>query len=285
MRSANRELLLLYYHIGRSLSDRVKSEEWGSKILERISADIQQEFPGIRGFSARNLKKMRRFYQEYNYLGASLNSGTPMSEDSTTEEGRTEFMPPVVAQLSNEGKPSMDKGSQGFHGDMEFDSQVPFGSMNQFIQIFLNLGFSHHFLLLNKCPEIEERYFYMQVSVKNQWSKRVLEYHIEAGDYRRKGKLTNNFQQSLSGDIKEHAIEAFKDEYLLDFLTTEDARSEPLLEKRIISKLKRFMMSLGGEFTFMGNQYRLIVGGDEFFVDLLFFHRTMRCMVVFELKT
>ena len=286
MKSANRELLLLYYHIGRSLSDRVRTEEWGSKILERISADIQQEFSGIRGFSVRNLTKIRQFYQEYSVYEEHLSHHTSGEAVLHGKDNVNEIPPSLSAQLpaSGFGHP-VAHHSCGDQIGPTLSVQLKSVPPMEFITTFLSLGFSHHILLLVKCQEIEERYYYMRESVKNQWSIRVLEYHIASNLYSRKGKLTNNFQQSLSGDIKDHALEAFKDEYLLDFLNAEDARSEPLLEKRIISKLKRFMMSLGSEFTFMGNQYRLIVGGDEFFIDLLLFHRTLRCMVVFELKT
>lgn len=285
MRSANRELVLLYYHIGKSLFERVQSEEWGSKILERISTDIQHEFPGIRGFSIRNLVKMRQFFLEYNYLDETLTSTTSKDGHSSVRIGENGFTPPVVAQLGETGKSGLDSEPQGAHENVKMAPHFPSVSLNEFVRVFLNIGFSHHIILLNKCHNIGERYYYISEAVRCQWSRRVLEYHIESNHYRRKGKLSNNFQQCLSDDIKEHAIEAFKDEYLLDFISTDDARSEQRMEKGIISKLKRFMMSLGSEFTFMGNQYRLVVGGDEFFIDLLFFHRKLRCMVVFELKT
>ena len=189
MRSANRELLLLYYHIGRSLSDRVRSEEWGSKILERISSDIQQEFSGIRGFSVRNLKKMRQFFMEYHYLKDNLSLGSPVKEHSFTNVGGTEIVPPVEAQL--------DEDQIGPTLSAQLNSIPP----REFINTFMSLGFSHHILLLVKCQEIEERYFYMCQSMKGQWSFRVLEYHIESNLYRGKGKLLSNFQQNLSDDI------------------------------------------------------------------------------------
>ena len=165
------------------------------------------------------------------------------------------------------------------------DSRLNGLNYQEFVNVFLGLGFSHHIILLNKCSNIQMRFFHMKESVEYQWSSRVLQHQIESGLYERRGKLMSNFQDTVPAEIKEHAMEAFKDEYLLDFINSDEDRSEVGMEKQIVRKLKRFMMSLGNEFTFLGNQYRMLVGGEEFFIDLLFYHRTLRCMVAFELKT
>jgi len=154
-----------------------------------------------------------------------------------------------------------------------------------FINIFMSLGFTHHTILMEKCPDLVERCFYMGEAVVNQWSSRMLSHQIDSSLFSRKGKLPNNFKKSLPSTISEQAIDVFREEYLLEFLNTDVHRTEPSLEKEILRKLKQFMMSLGRDFAFMGNQYRIIVGGEEFFIDLLFYHRKMRCMVGFELKT
>ena len=269
-RVANQELVLLYFKIGRILSARISGEEWGSKLLERISNDIQQAFPGIRGFSVRNLGIIKQFYQEYSFL--------EISQSLTAETETTDKDNPYSHQesgffLRKQSLPS--KITNWINND----------NLDTFIKTFLGIGFTHHIVLIQKCHEMKRRLFYMQEAVKQQWSSRVLEHQIEAQLYERRGKLLSNFEETVPNVIRERAMEAFKDEYLLDFLTSDNDLSEVGMEKEIVGRLRRFMMSLGNDFTFLGNQYRIVVGGEDFFIDLLFYHRTLRCLVAFELKT
>lgn len=249
-RLANREQLLLYYSVGKMLLEKVNAAVWGAKILTTISADLQKEWPGLKGFSEQNLRKMRRFYETYADMEDLLICSTVSSKIGTT-------------------------GKSGL---------LTATSLNQtvLLETFTSLGFSQHYLLLG-LKDVNARWFYMQQAVQNQWSYRTLEYHIEADLYNHKGKLPNNFQDTLSGTQYKHAAEAFKDKYLLDFINV-DPNYEADLENEIVTNIKQFIMRLGKGFAFMGNQYRLIVGKDEFFIDLLFYNRILKCMVVFELK-
>lgn len=160
-----------------------------------------------------------------------------------------------------------------------------FFNSESFLNIFFHLGFSHHILLIHKCPDFQERFFYMERSAQHQWSYRVLQYHIESDLFHRQGKIQSNFETALPVEVKKHALEAFKDEYLFNFLQVTDEDCESVLEKEIVNNVKRFMMSLGNTFTFVGNQYRLVVGSQEYFIDLLFFHRELQCLIAIELKT
>jgi len=155
---------------------------------------------------------------------------------------------------------------------------------NSVLDIFLSIGFTHHILLIQKCPNLEERFFYMSRAAQNQWSVEVLRYHINAELHNKKGKIANNFAKALPETLKGHALEAFKDEYLLNFLNVGEDEGEIALENELVRKIRDFLMSLGREFAFMGNQYRLVVDDDEFFVDLLFYHRQLRSLIAVELK-
>ena len=264
-RNVNRELLVLCFSTGKILSDTVKKEGWGAKVLDRISRDIQDEFPGIRGFSVTNLKYMKQFYEEYGCfeIGQTLfDQIQPAYEDSTS---------------------LLCVDSQNEKGQTVFD-QITGIDLKEFFKIFFQLGFSHHRLLFQKCSDLKERYFYMRNAVANQWSYRMLQYHVDSDLYGRKGKMQSNFGETLPIKIRKHAIEAFKDEYLLNFINVNEEDEEAVLEAEIVNNIKKFLMSLGNGFTFIGNQYRLVVGGDEFFVDLLFFHRFLQAMVAIELK-
>lgn len=269
-RTANRELVLLYFRIGQILTAKISEEEWGSKLLQKISNDIQQAFPGIRGFSERNLEIIKQFYQEYSFLEI------PQSLNAEME-------------TKDNDHPLSLSGSGLFQNKQSVPDKISIcknnDNHNEFSEVFWGIGFTHHVILIRKCSDLQQRMFYMKEAVKRQWSTRVLEHQIEAQFYERRGKLQSNFQETVPSEIRDHAMEAFKDEYLLNFINTAEDRSEPGMEKEILSKLRKFMMSLGNEFAFLGNQYRLLVGGDEFFIDLLFYHRILRCLIAFELKT
>lgn len=249
-RLANREQLLLYYSVGKMLLEKITAAGWGAKILKAISADLQKEWPGLKGFSEPNLRKMRRFYENYADMEGLLICSTVSSKLEATGE----------------------------------NALLTVASLNQatLVETFTSLGFSQHDLLLN-LKDLNARWFYMQQAAQHQWSYRTLEYHMEADLYSHRGKLPNNFNDALPSSLHKQATDAFKDEYLLDFINS-DPTYEADLENEIVTNIKQFIMRLGKGFAFIGNQYRLTVGGEEFFIDLLFYNRILRCLVVFELK-
>ncbi len=247
-RLVNRELLLLYFAVGKRLSEKVAAEQWGNKVITQLSADLQKELPGLRGFSASNLKNMRQFADAYNEL----------IEQSSTEQARdTAGQRDVIGQTAS--------------GQLDID-------------VFLSLGFSHHVLLLNRCNNLPERVFYMRRAVANQWTHEMLDWQIKARAYQKRDQtLPNNFSTTLPESIRDTALQAFKDEYLLDFINVE-SDDERVIEKGIVQNIKAFILKAGKGFAFIGNQHRLLVDGDEFFVDLLFYNRQLRCLVAVELK-
>jgi predicted nuclease of restriction endonuclease-like (RecB) superfamily len=150
-------------------------------------------------------------------------------------------------------------------------------------EAFWGISFTHHMLLINKCEKIEERVFYIDQAASQYWSVRVLEHHIAAKLYRKRGKLANNFHDTLPNKLKANALEVFQDEYLFDFVST-DETDEKVFESALVLNIKNMILTMGKGFCFIGNQYRLEIGGDEFFIDLLFFNRHLRSLVAFELK-
>ncbi len=265
---ANKEMLLLYYYTGFKLSDNIKKSDWGLGIVRNISEDLQKELPGLRGFSYRNLQKMKQFYEEYkilvNWLLCSQNQSFVIVPSATALIRDNEIMTLITAQSDTDDK----------------EQQI----QNFVENIFLKIGFTHHITLINKCKNISERVFYFQKTVQNQWSVTVLEHHINSQLYKLKGSMINNFKRTLPEKLHKHATDAFKSEYLLDYINLDEEDDEKVLENEIIRNIKKFIMSLGNDFSFIGNQYRVIVGEEEFFIDLLFFHRTLQSLVAFELK-
>lgn len=253
-RLVNRELILLYLDIGRKISITANKEAWGSKVLDQISDALQNELPGLRGFSASNLKKMRvfaEFWNEYLKIGSAI----PNQLENSREV--------ISSALPN---------------------QLP----ENFSNIFFSVGFTHHYSIASKCKDFKEAFFYLSKVAAEFWDYRHLEKQIAARLYSLQGTLPNNFKQAIpQSDRRSKALQSFKDEYLLDFVNIEDPdfSDEKLLENEIVRNIKKFILSIGSDFAFIGNQYRLIVEEQEYFIDLLFFNRKLQCLVAFELKT
>ena len=265
-RLVNRELLLLYFAVGKRLSEKVVAEKWGAKVLEQISADLQREMPGLRGFSYRNLKNMRQFAEEYAGLGFLP---LPRAETQRAENQEPEIWQLATAKL----------------GSIDFPiGQLPTAQLEDFKpEVFFALGFTQHILLMNRCKTLHERRFYMENAVANQWTVDILDHQIDARLYQKLGALPNNFATALPENLRDQALLAFKDEYLVDFVNG-DPDDERVLENSIVGNIRRFILTMGKGFAFIGNQYRLVVAEEEFFIDLLFYNRLLQCLVPVELK-
>ena len=268
----NKELLILYYNVGKLLSEKTQEEGWGAKVLENISTDLQNAVPGLRGFSRSNLATMKRFYSYY----SSFSIVQSLTGQLTEKQKKKQIIQSVTGQF-NAVLPRDSKG-QAAKNEAVFSEQ--------FRDYFLSISFTHHTLILQRAKTMAEKAFYIQQAAENQWSVSVLEYQIESNYYRKKGKLTSNFKTSLPKKMQEKAVQAFKDEYLLDFINIQDPENpdEREIEDGIIKNLRQFILSLGKEFSFMGNQYRIIHADVEYFIDLLFFHRGLRCLIAVDIK-
>ena len=223
LRAVNKELIALYWDIGKMIVERQEKEGWGKSVVERLSEDLQKEFPGIKGFSVQNLWYMRQFYLTYK---------------------GNEKLQPLVGEIS----------------------------------------WSKNIIIMSKCKDDLEREFYIKMTKKFGWTKNVLIHQVESQAYERFLLNQTNFDQTLPEKYRPQAKLAVKDEYTFDFLELREEHSERELELALINNIRRFLVEMGGYFTFIGNQYRLEVGGEEFFVDLLLYHRKLRCLVAIELK-
>ena len=249
----NKELLTLYFAVGKFISRKIEEEKWGAKVIENLSSDLQLELPGLRGFSATNMKRMRLFFESWE--DQFLISPLVTAKLEVVDLQEITFRPSVTAKLENN---------------------------------FLNVSFTHHIEILQSTKSLEERIFYIQKTASEFWSLSTLKNHLNNQTFQKTGSLPNNFFKTITNDeIRQKALQSFKDEYLLDFINIEDndEKDESVLESEIVQNIKKFLMSLGSDFAFIGNQYRLIVEDEEYFLDLLFFNRRLQCLVAFELKT
>ena len=256
--SVNKEQLSLYYGIGRYVSENSRKDFWGKGAIEQISAMLQKELPGLRGFSATSIRNMRIFYEEWNNV---LNH-QPLADDLVLNE-----------------KLLLMTIHQPVAHDFNWTD-------------FLSIGFSHHTEIIAKAKTLDARMFYIHECATRYWNKYTLRDYLKADLYHHRGALPNNFAQTLP-DTKQaiKAICSFKDDYLLDFINIEelDEREEDInervIEKTIVANVKRFIMTFGQDFSFIGNQYRIEVAEEEMFIDLLFFNRELNSLVAVELKS
>jgi predicted nuclease of restriction endonuclease-like (RecB) superfamily len=223
LKAVNKEQIQLNWDLGKMIVEKQEQLGWGKSVVEQLSKDLQEEFPGQSGWSARNLWRMRQFYFEYR---------------------QNEFLPPMVAEI----------------------------------------GWTHNNIILEKCKDVLQREFYIRMTKKYGWTKDILIHQIDGNSY--KLYLTNqtNFEQTLPEKYRNQGVLAVKDEYQFDFLDLADKHSERELENALMNNIRKFLIEMGGEFSFIGNQYKLVESGDEYFIDMLLFHRRLKSIVAVELK-
>lgn len=253
----NHEMLALYYGIGGFISFESRNAQWGTGAIKAISLMLKQELPGLRGFSETNIKRMRQFYEAW--FPYFTNRPFQMGDLELTVSDKAIIIRPLTT------------------GDLS----------EQDLKAFLSVGFTLHGILLSKTETLDERLFYIRMCAEKFWDADELRYHIGEGLYTDNRIQQTNFGTTIADDsYRRKALQSFKDEYLVDFVNIEDedAFDERVLENEIVRNIKNFIMAMGTDFTFMGNQYHLKVGEEDYYVDLLFYHRRLRCLVAAELK-
>ena len=262
-RQANTAQLGLYYSVGGYISQHTRNAKWGTGALNAISQQLQQEMPGLKGFSEGNMRKMRLFYEAWQ----------PVFEKRSQVANEID-----IALVPNKLVPF----------DFEKRSQAANELPEDFIKRFLVVGFDNHMRILTNAQSDEEQIFYVERCGREFWGRESLKQALQEDLYHQQGTMPNNFAVTLTDEQQRAvAMQTFRENNVLDFLHVEnpDLVDEHDVEQQIVENIKKFMLSLGGDFAFMGNQYRIIVNEKERFIDLLFYHRRMRCLVAIELKS
>ncbi|MBD2115059.1 MULTISPECIES: PDDEXK nuclease domain-containing protein [Cyanophyceae] len=221
--AVNRELILLYWQIGREVLARQQAEGWGGKVIERLAQDLKREFPDMKGFSRSNLMYMRAFAEAW------------PNEQFVHQAG----------------------------------GQIPW---------------KHNCVILEKVKTPTERLWYIQQTVENGWSRNVLILQIESGLFQRQGGAITNFERTLPSPQSDLMQQLIKDPYHLEFLPLGKKFQERELENALVAHIRDFLMELGVGFAFVGSQYYLNIGGEDFYLDLLFYHLELRCFIIIDLK-
>ena len=260
-RAVNRDMILLYWDIGRGIVEKQKEQGWGKSVVERLSQDLKTEFSGMKGLSADNLWRMRQFYCEY-------------AKPEFAAQAETELKQPNAAEFLEQAVPEL----RGQNARMILEQAVP--------ELVALIPWGHHLEILKKVRSPAARLYYLRATAQFGWTRNVLLNQIKAGAYQRslaEGK-THNFPSTLPEHQAEQAEEALKSSYNLEFLRISHEVKERELETRLIEQLQDFILELGYGFCFVGRQHRLTLGDKDYFVDLLFYHRFLKSLVAFELK-
>ena len=242
MASVNAELVRLYWDIGRMIHQRQEREGWGASVIPRLSAELKNELPEVKGFSERNIKRMLTFYRAYPYVGSFVQALVAQSEP----DGK---VPQAAAKL-----PSAEKVPQAA-------AQIP-------ESLIASIPWFHHIILIEKVKDLSVRQWYMQQTLANGWSRNVLAMMIDGAAHRRQGQAVTNFEQLLPDPQSDLVQQALKDPYIFDFLTLEEPFHEQELETGLVRHLDKFLLELGQGFAFVGRQVPVEVDGREFYIDL-----------------
>ncbi|MDR1515184.1 MAG: PDDEXK nuclease domain-containing protein, partial [Synergistaceae bacterium] len=276
----NKELLSLYYGVGKYVSENSRNGYWGQGAIKQISETLQRELPGLRGFSEGSIKKMRLFYEEWStvFTNRSL---------TTNDFGRRQIMDTVSDE--SDGMLAITPYRIGLSIDLGLLSRQlgNYESPGFFADEFLRVGFTHQYTIIAQEKSLDARFFYIAQCAAGFWTVEALKSNLRGGLYAKKGTMPNNFLQTLpESEQARRAVRLFKDEYFLDYINIEDENDpdERVFERSIVANIKQFILTFGNKFCFIGNQYRVVVDEQEYFIDLLFFNRELHCLVAVELK-
>ncbi len=258
MLAVNAELVRLYWDIGRIIAGRQQREGWGAAVIPRLALELKNELPELKGFSERNIKLMLAFYRAYP-------DTIPIVQPPVAQLPASPILPPPVVKRVPDSKVQQPV------------AQLPNSQ-------FWAVSWAHHVILMQKVKDLSTRRWYMEQSLANGWSRDYLALQIDAQAHARQGKATSNFAAVLPPVQSAAAQQLLKDPYIFDFLTLAEPFHERELETELVKHVQQFLLELGQGFAFVGRQYRLDVDGEDFYIDLLFYHLRLRAFVVIDLK-
>jgi len=267
MRAVNQEQLALYFGIGKYVSENSRKGTWGTGAIEAISTQLQRELPGLKGFSATSIKKMRQFYEKWQILDPK----SPAEADEIQAAGNEVIDTCNTMRIINRPPAAVE---------MDWND-------------FFSIGFSHHDEILSKTKSIEERIYYIHQTAVNHWDKYYLRDMLQKDAFHHQSQMANNFLRTIPEKQRAlRAISMFKDEYILDYMNVEELDvtnwediDEKVVEKSIVRNVTNFIMTFGRAFSYMGHQVHYEKLNHDHWVDLLFYNRELQCLVVVELKT
>ena len=257
--AANEEMLRMYWDIGGMLQQSQAADGWGKKTLQRLSVDLKNDYPEIKGFTVRNMQYMVQFFCEYNQeltMVKTASCESPNSMISQLDETSKPIAQPMVAQLG------------------KYNFTLPIKHLN----------WTHNLIVMQQVKDIRARYWYMVQSIANHWTTRYLQEAIKLDDYGKHGALANNFTATLPAPEANEVKAMLKDPYIFDMLTFTDPYNERDVEIGLVKHVEKFLIEMGAGFAFMGRQYHIEVSGDDYYIDMLMYNTFLHRYLVIELK-
>ena len=321
--TVNRELVCLYWHIGHTIVEKQETAHWGDAVVEQLATDLRAAFPDMKGFSRDNVFRMRQFFvvcrdtdrwfqktfTEMTEVGPAsrqfTNAGTVATASPQLTIQKVGTLPPQISR-----PPKVATSSRQLAKPTKTDALPKVGTLSRQISaaekvgtvsrqlppllegtvsaefggLILGLSWSQQTIIMGACDRPDERYFYMTMSVRERWSVRELRRQIDAALFERYVSVKRDPEKCLPTDAEHGDLLPFKDHYILEFLGLEDEHTEKELRKAILGNLRDFFLEFGKDLTFVGEEYPLTVGADTFYIDLLFFHRRLQCLISVDLK-
>ncbi len=274
--SVNRELINLYWQMGQYLHFQLQNSHWGDKTMVKFDHFVKQNHPELKGFERRNLYRMIQFYQTYAPLTQTMSAVRSQMQNAENEENK------IVSAVRSQ----LDLGRKL---QLKANTASPYIldgiSLSDIRNTDLSkLSWTHHRLILSSCESTEEKLFYIKLCLQEKYSSRQLERQIKAAVFER--IMQNN--ATLPATVKNlhpNILNTFKDNYVFEFLNLKEPFNEHDLQKELVVQFKNVLLELGADFLFIANEYKLMVGQSDFYIDLLLYHRNLQCLVAIELKT
>lgn len=256
--SVNRELIHLYWYLGKEIYVKQKESYWGENFLESVSRELKRSFPAMSGFSTDNIRFMKRMYLFYNQetIADDLNTVVPEKSAQVVQQTNDVIIAQAVQHLQED----------------------------ELLALLSSIPWGHHTTILRKIKDVDKALFYVNQTFANNWSRSVLEYQIETDLYGRQGNAITNFKKTMPAIHSDLANAILKDPYNFEFIALSEKANEAELEAQLVGNISQFLLELGKGFAYMGKQFKLKVGKKEYRTDLLFYHTRLKCYIVIELK-
>lgn len=275
--SVNTELILFYWDLGGMISEKIKQSNWGDKFLENISKDLREEFSDMNGFSVSNLKTCKLFFEYFSSQAVNQSEKVRALISSQVVNQSEKVRDQISSQAVNQLQKADNKEFKDNQRQTEY-------ALSFISNVVAKIPWGHIKVIITKLKNIEEAVFYIQKTKENNWSREALSLQIKSNLFKRSGHAITNFIYTLPAPQSDLAQQTIKDPYIFDFIRLSEECKEKDIENQLVNHVRKFLLELGKGFAFVGQQYHFQIDGNDYYIDLLFYHIKLKCYVALELK-